>query len=387
MGVSVPLPGLPPHVTEGHDRAGMTEIVIAGGGLAGGAAACVLARAGRQVLLIERQAHPTEKICGEFLSAEAKHYLDGIGLDLVELGAHRITSVRFVHRNTCVAVALPFAGYGLSRRVLDDALLRRAAALGADIHRGETVRLREARKLILDLSSSGEIRPKTLFLATGKHDLRGLRRQAKPARNLVGFKLHLRLDNGQTAALRAHVELILLKDGYAGLQLVENGLANLCLLVSDARLARAGGTWDGLLEDLLQAEPHLQTRLSGATGANIPVSIFRVPYGFIHRQAATDPPDVFRLGDQMAVIPSFTGDGMSIALHSAVFAAASYLAGASAADYHRRIGRDLRRQVGLATILGNAAGTVFGRACLPHVAALWPAGIRLAARFTRVSAA
>jgi flavin-dependent dehydrogenase len=362
----------------------MTEVVIAGGGLAGGAAACVLARAGRQVLLFERQAQSSEKICGEFISAEAKHYLDRIGIDLVRLGAHRIDTVRLVHRSASVAVKLPFAGYGLSRRVLDDVLLREAARLGAEIRRGETVRLGEAHPLGLDLSSGGEVRPETLFLATGKHDLRGLRRAARPARNLVGFKLHLHLSGAQREALAAHVELILLKDGYAGLQMVDGGLANLCLLVADTRLAAAGGTWEGLLADLMQAEPHLRARLSGASPAYRPLSIYRVPYGFVHRPTAADPPGLFRLGDQMAVIPSFTGDGMSIALHSAVVAATSHLAGISAAVYHRRIGRDLRRQIGRATLLSRAADTAFGRAGALRLAALWPAGVRLAARLTRV---
>ncbi len=362
----------------------MTEIVVAGGGLAGAAAACVLARAGREVLLVERQAHASEKICGEFISAEAKHYLDRIGIDLVQLGAHRITAVRLVHGCASVAVPLPFAGYGLSRRVLDEVLLRQAASLGADVRRGATVRLREAHPLVLDLSSGGQLRPQTLFLATGKHDLRGLRRAAHPARNLVGFKLHWHLAAAQRDALAAHVELILLKDGYAGLQMVEDGRANLCLLVQETRLARAGGTWDGLLDDLLRAEPHLRARLAGAKAADRPLSIARVPYGFVHRAAAADPPALFRVGDQMAVIPSFTGDGMSIALHSAVVAASLHLAGSSAAAYHQRIGRELRRQIGRATLLSRAAGTAFGRVGALRVAALWPGGVRLAARLTRV---
>ena len=53
----------------------MEEIAIIGGGLAGSSAACVLARAGRPVLLIERTAEPHHKVCGEFLSIEAQAYL------------------------------------------------------------------------------------------------------------------------------------------------------------------------------------------------------------------------------------------------------------------------------------------------------------------------
>ena len=46
----------------------MSEAVVIGGGLAGGAVATLLARAGREVTLIEREASPVDKVCGEFLS-------------------------------------------------------------------------------------------------------------------------------------------------------------------------------------------------------------------------------------------------------------------------------------------------------------------------------
>ena len=111
-------------------------------------------------------------------------------------------------------------------------------------------------------------------------------------------------------------------DGYAGLRPVEGGAANLCLLVDRARLRDAGGTWDGLIADLRRREPHLAIRLDGAAAmSERPVSIYRVPFGFVHEPGSDHPDGVFRLGDQMGVIASFTGDGMSIALHSAADAA------------------------------------------------------------------
>ncbi len=365
----------------------MTATVIAGGGLAGASAACVLAAAGRDVVLFERQAAPADKICGEFISAEAQRYVSRIGLDLAALGAHKINAVRLVHRDKVVGSALPFTGYGLSRRVLDEALLRRAAQLGAEIRRGEAIHVRQDRDpIVLDVPSGGELRPETMFLATGKHELRGLRRKAGVSNDLVGFKVHLRLVPTQIAALAGHVELIMLPDGYAGLQLVEDNLANLCLLVSTARLHRVGGTWDGLQQHLLRTEPHLHARLSGAILAAGPVSIFRVPYGFVHKPAPDDPPGVFRLGDQMGVIPSFTGDGMSIAMHSAILAAGFYLSGSTADAYHRVLRGDIRGQIRRATALNRIAKTSAGRMMLMRLSAIWPAGMQIAARLTRVPA-
>src|ERR1700722_6384429 len=70
-----------------HRMSEMTRpIVVAGGGLAGAAAACLLSRAGRQTLLIERETQATDKICGEFISAEAQENYRSLGLNLAALG-------------------------------------------------------------------------------------------------------------------------------------------------------------------------------------------------------------------------------------------------------------------------------------------------------------
>jgi hypothetical protein len=198
---------------------------------------------------------------------------------------------------------LPFAGIGLSRFVLDEALLRRAGEFGAEIRRGQTVSLKQDRAhIVLTSPGSADMKTDTLFLATGKHDLRGIRRPTAGVPELVGFKVHLRLAPAERAALAGHVEIMLLDRGYAGLQMVEQDMANLCLLVERSRLQDAGGRWDGLLADLRRTEPQLQTRLAGAVAlAPRPLSIFRVPYGFVHAPLADDPPGIFRLGDQMGV--------------------------------------------------------------------------------------
>ena len=104
--------------------------MIVGGGLAGASAACRLAREGRRVALLEREAGPAHKVCGEFLSGEALVELAGLGVDAAALGAAPITGMRMVHRGRMAECRLPFPAAGLSRYVLDEALLQRAAALG-----------------------------------------------------------------------------------------------------------------------------------------------------------------------------------------------------------------------------------------------------------------
>ncbi|QMW21968.1 NAD(P)/FAD-dependent oxidoreductase [Sandaracinobacteroides saxicola] len=360
----------------------MNGTLIIGGGLAGAASAALLAKAGQRVTLWERERHPHHKVCGEFLSGEAVAWLRTLDIDVTALGASHLTHVRVTSGSRAVAAKLPFAAAGLSRRVLDEALLDRAAALGAEVERGVT-----AREIAGDSvqSSHGSVAPARILLATGKHELRGARRDSAGTLNgLVGFKTHLRLLPGQRAALAGHVELHLFPGGYAGLQMVERDAANLCLLLSPERLAASGGSLDGVIDGFVADAPLLAARLHGATALfDRPLAISGVPYGFLHRAAPGET--LFRLGDQAAVIPSFCGDGMAIALHSARLAANALLLGQPPAAYHDQVERDVGRPVRLAARAQRLVGTGgSGHPRLLSLAALWPGSLALAARLTRV---
>jgi flavin-dependent dehydrogenase len=247
--------------------------------------------------------------------------------------------------------------------------------------------LHRAARWRIELSGQAPAYAATLFLATGKHDLRTLKRVPRtPPEDLVGFKSYFALAPAQHAALRNHVEVVMFEHGYAGLQHVEGGRANLCLLAQRAWLQQHGANWDGLLRALLCASPHLRARLDGAQALlERALAIYRVPYGYVHRADAAAPHGLYRLGDQVGVIPSFSGDGMSIALHSAARAVQAYLGGAGAPAYHRRIERDLGGQIGRAMLLYRLARRAPGQALLMSAARRWPAALRWAAACTRVA--
>jgi flavin-dependent dehydrogenase len=365
----------------------MSGVVVIGGGLAGGAAASALAATGRRVTLFEREAAPGHKICGEFLSGEARRSLAAVGFDVARLGGHPIGRVRLVAGVRSATVALPFEGLGLTRRRLDAALLDHAVALGAAVHMGVAVRgLDCTAGLRLALESGEALAPAALLLATGKHDLRGVRRTGAVPADLIGFKMYFRPGAAAARALDGHIELHLFGAGYAGLQRVEAGMVNLTLLVERAHFKRIGGRWQALLADLRGSNALLDERLTGSVALlEQPLTIFRVPYGFVHRPADDDAPGLFRLGDQMAVIPSFTGDGMAIALHTALAAAGAVLAGRSAHDYHTAMARELGGQIGRAALLYRAARPVPAQRALIELARACPPLVRLAARWTRVS--
>ncbi len=353
---------------------------MAGGGPAGATLALLLARAGRPVTVIERDAAPSHKVCGEFIAGDALARLAALGIDVAALGARPITRLRLLRGKDMVQTDLPFPAAGLSRAVLDAALLAAAEASGATVLRGHAIRA--AREGALQVDGLGTVRAVHLFLATGKHELRGARRTlARPAARTVALKLHLTLSTEQSRALDGAIELLLFSDTYAGLQRIEGGLANLCLVTPRSRLA-AAGDWEGLLAGLCRDSPHLARRLAGAVGWLRPLAIAHVPYGFIH-SAKTADAGMFRLGDQMGVIHSFTGDGIAIALHTASLAAACFLAGAGPRLYHRCARDHIRGPIRLASALYRAGQSGTMQAAMMAAARLWPGALGAAARMTR----
>jgi flavin-dependent dehydrogenase len=362
------------------------DVLVVGGGVAGGAAAIALTRAGRRVVLLERETGPHDKVCGEFLSGEAVQYLRALGVDPLALGARRIDGLRLAAGTRVASVPLPFPALSLSRRTLDAALLERAATVGADVRHGAPVQAlaREEGGWSARLRDGATVATRQVFLATGKHDLRGWPRPKGTQSDLLGFKQYWRLDPGEMGQLSNHVELMLFEGGYAGLEAVEDGRANLCLLVRRDRFAALGQRWDALLKAIRTECRLLDRRLTGGeAGGDRPLAIYAIPYGFVAR-----PDDgLWRIGDQAAVIPSFSGDGMSIALHSAALAARCFIAGRTAAEYQRRMAADIGWPVRLATAISRFAVGAAGRLLIGHGASRMPALMAAVAAATRVPGA
>jgi flavin-dependent dehydrogenase len=358
------------------------ECLVIGGGLAGAMAGLRLAAAGREVLLIEKEAAAHHKVCGEFLSVETVQYLGQAGVDPAAMGAAPIGRVRLAAGAEVAEAALPFPALSLSRRVLDEALIRRAEIRGCVVRRGVAVDqlVRNAGSWTIRLADRTTFTSDNVFLATGKHGLRGWARPAGAQSDLVGFKLHWRLAPDQIEALRGAMELFLFCGGYGGLSLVEEEGGNLCLVVQHTELRRLGG-WSGLFASILEENRLLRARLGGAQAMwRRPLAVSPIPYGHLARGAA----GLWAVGDQAAVIPSFTGDGMAIALHSGALAAEFFAKGQRAEQFAAALRGQLRRRMQLALTLSRAMVSEPGRKAAPWILRIVPNSMRWIAAGTRI---
>ena len=323
-----------------------TAALIVGGGPAGSAAAITLARGGAMPVLVERCAGERDVVCGGFLGWDALAALRRLNLDIASLGARPIHRLRLVSSRRTVETELPKAAAGLSRRRLDAALLRLAEEEGAAVLRGRTARAVEQGVVRLDDGS--EIAAEAIFLATGKHELRGAARSTGTRAVSVGLRTALPADPRLAAALAGTIELHLYDGGYAGLLLQEDGAINLCLSVSRARMADASAP-AALFAILAREAPRLGDRVG-----NVPDqwdAVAGVPYGW--RAAGGDA--FYRIGDQAAVIASLAGDGIAIALTSGIVAAHADLAEIAPDAYQQTFSRRAARPVRIAELLRHMA--------------------------------
>ncbi|MDR5735782.1 NAD(P)/FAD-dependent oxidoreductase [Caballeronia sp. LZ025] len=167
------------------------DVAIIGAGPSGAVAAALLRKAGRSVLVLERQHFPRFSI-GESLLPQSMAYLEEAGMlrAVVEAGFQYKNGAQFVYRDK--APAYDFRDkhsegwgttYQVERAVFDDLLIRCAAEQGADVRFGHTVLAMETgdapvldvvdeagaryqvhARFVLDASGFGRVLPRLLNL-------------------------------------------------------------------------------------------------------------------------------------------------------------------------------------------------------------------------------
>lgn len=324
------------------------EAIIVGGGLAGCAAAIPLARGGRRVLLLEAGRYPRQKVCGEFVSAEAMPALfELLGNGEPFAAAPRIAKVRFLWRDRVAEAPVKPPAYSISRTQLDELLWHAAAAAGADVRDNTTARaLTRSADGFVVRTSTGDFCGRRLLDASGRWSR--LRAEQNVAGAKIGIKAHVRGDGSSES-----VDLYLFSGGYCGVQSAGADELNVCALV-DARLART-------LQAVVALHPALRERARGWSVVAPECTTSPV----LRRRPRPVRDGILRVGDAAGFLEPLFGDGISVALRSGMLAATAVLdPGVDyAAAYHHRFRR---------VFLGaTVAGHIFS---LPRVAHtfLWP---------------
>lgn len=307
---------------------GKYDVIIVGAGPAGTSAAIHLALAGVDVLLLEQKKFPRQKLCGEFISPECLKHFSRLGIkdEILKSGAARLRRTVFYSRKgNNVTVPSEWFGpepaLGLSRVLMDDALLKRAKFLGVTVLEETRVRdVLEASGHVVGVratSDSAEARysaPVTID-ATGAARVLvrkvtskdRLKRRGKP--RFVAFKAHF--EEAEPAADAC--EIYLYKGGYGGLSKINDDLSNLCFIVSTREVGRHNGDPEVLMRELVHRNVRAATTLANAKAVTPWLAVAIGDYG---RRNPAPAPGLLAIGDAASFIDPFTGSGMLMALEN-----------------------------------------------------------------------
>lgn len=267
----------------------MPEIItIIGGGLTGLSLAIALRKNGIAVILHEAGEYPRHRVCGEFISGVSAGTLDALGIAEALSDALCHHSVTWFSGNEILRkTRLPDPALAISRHLLDDRLKHLALAVGVELH----------------TSSRQQAVPQPgLIWTAGRIPARG---------KWIGLKAHVR-----GIPLSANLEMHSGSIGYLGITPIEGGWNNLCGLFKIDRSIPA--RHEQLLPAYLLKNGNSRLAESLASAEWKPDS-FTAVAGF--RLGLQKPePGLLCLGDSHAIIPPFTGNGMTMAFQSAEIA-------------------------------------------------------------------
>jgi geranylgeranyl reductase family protein len=319
------------------------DVCIVGAGPAGSVAACLLARAGRRVALLERARFPRDKVCGDGITPRGARLLDEISL-LEPIAAEAFAcngmtlrgsednsfdiDLKPDHRGPSALLVLP-------RMRLDELLLQQALATGLHyLDQTKVMRVEQNQDGCRVLIEGAEpVSADLVLLATGAES------QLLRASGLLAAKP--RLEHAARAyfegveGLESRVTLF-----FDGIDMPGYGW----VFPTSATSANIGcGVFsrDGLpqlqrLRQLIESHPLLRRLLANARLIDSPKAY---PLRTDFDAARVGQGRVLCLGEAAGLVNPITGEGIDYAFESARFAAAAILAptaSLSVLDQYRR---------------------------------------------------
>jgi flavin-dependent dehydrogenase len=326
----------------------MIDLLVAGGGPGGLATATHAAKAGLDVVVVERRSGPIDKACGEGLMPHTVKQLEKIGVSPHGKAFRGITyldSTRSVRANFRSG-----EGLGMRRTALSEALHDAASSAGVRIVRGDIGEISQ------DASSvrCGELRARYLAAADGLHS---------PIRRSLGLDLPSR--GRRRWGIRRHFQIAPWSDTVE-VYWAHDTEAYVTPIAEDSVGVAVLTSRQGRFDDHLGEFPALAARLAG-----VPHDSDRAAGPLRQRVRSRTSGRVMLVGDAAGYVDALTGEGMGIAFGGAELLVNCVLADAPG-DYDRQWRQMSRRYRALTAGLLQASGCAPVRSMIVPAASAVP---------------
>ncbi len=290
------------------------EVIVIGAGPAGAMAACLLARAGVDVLLTDRAPFPRPKLCGGCLANTGYELLETNGLHSIPSvsNASRIDSLKLHSRTRTLTLPVP-PYHVIDRGRFDQDLVHTATSAGARFLPDTQARVRPDRGVELRHADGHRetITPRTIIIADGIKGtaLRDLDRFAWRTKPNAHVGIGAIASALPRSCVHDAISMHYFSGGYAGVAPLSDGRAIIAGAINPAWIKQQQDTT--LIDALLRwigIEFDQRTTLTTNPGA---------PGLTRRRGAIEDDARVFLIGDATGYIEPFTGEGMTWAMTDA----------------------------------------------------------------------